>query len=127
MGVDALVWFQNYLSDRTQCAAQEGIKSEFRRLTTGVPQGSILGLILFTLYINDIGKPVDSENLYLYADDTIIYSSMSNIEKAFQDIQLAFDVIQRQLFQLKRVLNERKTKCMVFSVLKVNRWSPFQI
>ena len=127
LSVDALDWFHNYLSDRPQCVAQEGMKSEFQRITKGVPQGSILGPIVFTLYINYIGKIVDSANLHLYADDTMIYSSASNIENAFQDLQLVFDVIQKQLFQLKLVLNARKTTFMVFSVLKVNRWSHLPI
>ena len=71
LSVDGLDWFQNYLSDRTQCVAQE-----FTRLTKGVPQGSIFGPILFTLYMNHNGTTVDSANLHLYADDTIIDSSV---------------------------------------------------
>jgi hypothetical protein len=90
------------------------MKYEFRRLTKGVPQGSILGPIHFTLNINDIGKTVDSANLHLYADYTMIYSSASNIED-IQDLQLAFDVIQRHLFELKLVLNARKTTLMFLS------------
>jgi hypothetical protein len=85
------------------------------------PQGSILGPILFTLYINDLGKTVDSANLHLYADDTIIYSSASNIEKAFQDLQLDLQLSNWS------VLNERKTTFMVLSSLKVNRWSHLHI
>ncbi|CAB1339696.1 unnamed protein product, partial [Coregonus sp. 'balchen'] len=42
LGVEAFDWFQNYLSDRTQCVAKEGMKSEYRQLTKGVPQGKDL-------------------------------------------------------------------------------------
>jgi retron-type reverse transcriptase len=77
LSVDAVDWFQNDLSNRTQYVAQMGMKSEFRRLTKGVPQGSILGAILFTLYIHDIGKSVDPANPHLYADDKMIYSRAS--------------------------------------------------
>ena len=87
-----------------------------------------IGLFFFTRYINDIGKTVDSSNLHLYADDTVIYSSIvifsSNIEKAFQTLQLAIDAIQGKHFKSKLVLN---AKCMVFSSLNEDRWSHLEI
>ena len=71
-------WFLNYLTERKQYIEIEDVKSSLQNISFGVPQGSILGPILFLLYINDIHAST-SLNLLSFADDTTIYSSGKDI------------------------------------------------
>ena len=74
MGMDQLTlsWFTSYLTNRQQCVKLEKETSRVLPIAYGVPQGSILGPILFSLYINEIANIVDC-SIVLYADDTVVY------------------------------------------------------
>ena len=72
----ALNWFKSYLTNRTQYVACNGISSSLREIETGEPQGSILGSLLFIIYMNDIHTVSDNLNFILYADDTTPSSPM---------------------------------------------------
>ena len=65
---ELLAWIENYLTDRKQRVVINGQFSEWVRITAGVPQGSILGPLLFLIYFNDIVLNINSE-IALYADD----------------------------------------------------------
>lgn len=69
----ALQWFESYLGSRKQCTVVNNSVSSFSSLTHGVPQGSILGPILFLLYVNDITRTTNKLKFLLFADDTTIY------------------------------------------------------
>jgi retron-type reverse transcriptase len=68
---NAVNWFSSYLSDRKQFVQVNGTLSSRESVTCGVPQGSILGPLLFTLYVNDMSNAVNCE-LCLYADDSML-------------------------------------------------------
>lgn len=68
-----LRWFKSYITNRTQKIVIKGYESETVRISSGVPQGSILGPLLFILYINDISNCFKFCNFLLYADDLKIY------------------------------------------------------
>ena len=70
----SLAWFANYLSQRVQCIKSENLLSQPLPVTKGVPQGSILGPTLFSIYINNIAQAVGSSLIHLYADDSLILS-----------------------------------------------------
>ena len=67
---DLWLWFKAYLSLRTQCVKVNGCFSDLLPVVSGLPQGSILGPLLFVLYINDLPDTLSSVLPYLFADDT---------------------------------------------------------
>ena len=68
-------WFESYPKGRKQATKVNGVMSEYSNVQCGVPQGSILGPLLFILYINDLSKYLTTCTANLYADDTAIYYS----------------------------------------------------
>ena len=73
-----LNWFCSYLKDRKQYVSVNGHTSKELKVTCGVPQGSVLGLLLFLVYINDLPTVSKILRFYLFADDTNIYYESSN-------------------------------------------------
>jgi retron-type reverse transcriptase len=78
---DELMWFEDYLFNRTQFVAFEGVESSVQPISCGVPQGSILGPLLFVLLVNDIDIHLKRCEIILYADDTVIYHADRTCER----------------------------------------------
>ena len=66
------MFFQNYLSNRKQCVFLSGSHSSYSTVKSGVPQGSVLGPLLFLIYINDLERNIKS-NIKFFADDTMLF------------------------------------------------------
>ena len=80
----ALSWFESYLDNRKQYVYVNGETSDLKIISCGVPQGSVLGPLLFLLYINDLPNISNVLDFYLFADDTNIYYedvSLISLEK----------------------------------------------
>ena len=109
-GVENLM-LRSYLSNSHQYVEYNGSKSETKSISIGVPQGSILGPLLFLIYINDLPSRVFS--MLMYADDMTLYC---NINNANSDIILNNELckISDWLSSNKLSLNVKKTKYMVF-------------
>ena len=75
-----LSWFVSYLTDRRQAVAVKGVKSTERKLSCGVPQGSVLGPKLFNVYMLPLGDIIRNHSLdyHVYADDTTIYVTFND-------------------------------------------------
>ena len=72
-----VTWVEDFLRNRTQAVVVDGHSSSPCPVTSGVPQGSVVGPILFLIYINDLPNAVKS-NVRLFADDTVIYATVNN-------------------------------------------------
>ena len=67
---------ENYFSERTQRVVLNGIERDWINLEKGVPQGTILGLLLFNIYVNDLAKIVEEDcTVVQYADDIVLFTS----------------------------------------------------
>ena len=104
-----LRWFENYLQNRYQRVVIPGAKSDWNYIRAGVPQGSIIGPLLFLLYINAIVKDIGS-NIRLFADDTSLYIIVENPE-------VAADILNTDL---AKVAAWAKTWLVTFNALKTD-------
>ena len=84
------MWFKNFLVGIQQCVVLNNIQSSWSIVTSGVPQGSVLGPLLFTIFVNDIPHIVRSD-IYLFADDIKLSRTIKNSD----DIQILQDDIYK--------------------------------
>uniref|UniRef100_A0A8C7Q836 Reverse transcriptase domain-containing protein n=1 Tax=Oncorhynchus mykiss TaxID=8022 RepID=A0A8C7Q836_ONCMY len=113
---DCLAWFTNYFSDRVQCVKSEGLLSGPLAVSMGVPQCSILGPTLFSVYINDVALAAGESLSHLYADDTILYTSGPSLDTVLiTTLQTSFNATQLSFRGIQLLLNTSKTKCMLFN------------
>uniref|UniRef100_A0A674NLG0 Reverse transcriptase domain-containing protein n=1 Tax=Takifugu rubripes TaxID=31033 RepID=A0A674NLG0_TAKRU len=114
----ALDWFRSYLSDRYQFFAHvHGVPSSYSRVSHGVPQGSVLGPILFTLYMLPLGNIIRQHGIHFhcYADDTQLYLSMKPEEtEKLVKLQTCLKDIKSWMSSNFLLLNPGKTEVMVF-------------
>lgn len=111
----ALSWFHSYLSNRQQCVKVGSSTSQFKQITTGVPQGSVLGPILFLLYVNDLPSVSTSLSSILFADDTTLLASHSCYQQLVQLLNYELKKIHRWTVLNRLSLNVSKTFLILFS------------
>ena len=111
----ALFWFRIYLSHRFQYVTYSGSQSSQQLIKCGVPQGSILGPLLFLVYINDLCIVCKITEPVLFADDTNLFSSGSNASSLQDGVNNDLAIIAEWLKVNKLSLNIKKTNFMCFS------------
>lgn len=107
-----LDWMRDYLNNRKMSSKVQGMYSDEIIVGKGVPQGSILGPLLYLLYVNDVRCSFKSCSYYLYADDTVIISSHQNLTDANEMIQKDFNNFQKWAHDKELVINKEKTTVM---------------
>ena len=108
-------WVRSYLSNRKQFVTVNGVKSKTMTIECGVPQGSILGPLLFLVYINDLATISTSMEMIMFADDSNFFATGENIEELTEKINLEINNITDWLQANRLSLNIKKTNFMVFS------------
>ena len=108
VGHRAVNWFHSYLSERMQIVRHGNVTSDPVVLKKGVPQGSVLGPLLFIIYINNVCSEFNYSQYHLYANDTIMYSCASTPETACANLQSDFASLQLgmcryQIFMLRLI------------------------
>ena len=112
-------WFQNYLTDREQFVSVHGVNSDTVKMICGVPQGSVLGPLLFLLFINDLPNATEFLTL-LFADDTTFQVSGLDLNSLFTSANAELEKASTWFRVNKLTLNVDKTKFMVFSEKDIN-------
>ena len=115
-----LHWFQDYLFNRSHQVQYKECFSVVGRVTSGVPQGSILGPLLFIVFFNDFTSCLKHLNVTIYADDTVIY--VAGKDSSIIEIRLSSDLelIAEWCEKNKLILNTTagKTESMLFGTAK---------
>ncbi|PFX34701.1 RNA-directed DNA polymerase from mobile element jockey [Stylophora pistillata] len=109
-----LNWFEKYLSGRTQVVGVGGVSSDPLHITSGVPQGSILGPLLFVIYINDLPLCIKSCHVFMYADDTVLFCAGFNPKVIEDNLNQDLNALGEWLQVNSLFLNTTKSEAMLF-------------
>ena len=110
-----LNWITDFLTDRTQTVVLEGEMSNKVPVTSGVTQGTVLGPILFLIYINDLPNYLQHSTLRLFADDSIIYKEIKNTNDCYK---LQSDLEAAAKWEQDWLMHFHPDKCNIISITK---------
>ena len=119
---DVLGWIEAFLRGRIQRVPVNGTHSKSISVSSGVPQGSVLGPMLFLIYINDIDKGIKS-TVRLFADDSILYRTIWCYE---DQVALQRDLNTLQLWADKWLMDFNVSKCKVITISQKKTPTPFK-
>ena len=111
---NSLLWFKSYLQNRKQFTFINGVESSLQSVTCGVPQGSVLGPLLFLIYINDLPNISKQLEFFLFADDTNIYFEHSCLKTLERSVNRELKKLSNWLIINRLSLNVSKTNFVIF-------------
>jgi hypothetical protein len=112
---NCIKWFDSYLSNRSQIVVSNSSTSQPNNISVGVPQGTILGPILFIIYLNDLPNAVKDALIVIYADDTTLVTAAFTLQEAIFKMQTCLDIVTSYFKNNSLVINESKCKYMVIT------------
>ena len=113
--MSAVSWFQSYLTNRQQSTKNGSRLSSPKQVSNGIPQGSILGPLLFICYINNLLNCLSNADCFLYADDTAILVKGRSNDEISAKLNREFEKVDHWFSCNKLSVNNSKTKSMLFS------------
>jgi len=105
---DMWIWLMDYLANRSQLTQIDGAFSESKPVKFGVPRGSLLGPRLFITYVNDLSDSIRSGEVYMYADDTTIYTTGNTTDEVAIALQVILDQLQTWCQKNRLIIHEGK-------------------
>ena len=117
---------KSYPSNRQQYVSLNNVVSDLRSISIGVPQGSVLGPLLFLIYINDIDYSIDNPPR-LFADDTALLASASSLNELKNKLNADLNSVSHWMKLNRLTLNSSKTNTVVFPPTVTEKFSPIQI
>ena len=115
----ALHWFVSYLANRKQFVTYNGVQSSMKTMKCGVPQGSILGPLLFLIYVNDLARVCKRTSPFLFADDTNLFKSGTDLVQIIRETNEELEDISLWLKVNKLSLNIKKTHYILFTTKRI--------
>ena len=109
-----LLWFISYLTNLIQFIKYNNLNTSFQKIVCGVPQGSVLGHLLFLIYVNDLKDASKSLDCIMFADDTNFFYSHKNIKGLFYTVNSELEKISQWFKADKLSINIKKTKFTLF-------------
>ena len=107
-------WFKSYLYNRYQYVCINGYESGLAAINCGVPQGSVLGPLLFLLYINDLNQAIKSCKVHHFADDTNLLCLSNSIKKLNKQVNADLKHLVNWSNANENSLNVKKTQIVIF-------------
>ena len=111
-----LIWFKSYLSNRKQVVKIGQCVSRIKTITCGVPQGSVLGPLLFLIYVNDIHVSSPKVKFNLFVDDTCIFHSSKQLSSSEKELNIILENVANWLKAKKLNLNVKKSNLLLFKL-----------
>ena len=118
-----LNFFENYLHNRQQRVVLNGTTSDWKNVTAGVPQGSVLGPLLFLVYINDLTDNISS-HMRLFADDSSLFTRVEGVDQTHEKLVKDLQTITNWAYQWKMVFNPDLTKQAIEVIFSVKKNKP---
>ena len=114
----------SYINNRFQCTKVNGFTSSKMKLTYGTAKGSILGPLLFIMYVNDLFMEIENQKaVMMFADDTLLVNSGTTILESVEKSQKTLDIVNKLCILNKMTINIGKTKYMIVSPSTVDSTS----
>ena len=114
-------WFQSYLSNRNQIVNVNNKKSYVNRVHMGVPQGTVLGPLLFLVYVNDISSSIPDTFLSMYADDSSAVVNGTTVHEAVVKLNICLNKLSHWFEVNRLVINTSKSAVMIFGTKNTTR------